>query len=186
MVDHGGLRTALWWFVALSLLILVLGVPAALRTRLKEAGPAAAGVAERAGVLGSLAIVLACLMLAAGELPLAQAYVAAGEEARVAIKATYEWQRLATALIFDVLGFAMLGVWILVSSIVGLRPGGLPKVLAWLGAVTGALNLCVAIGYVTKLGWLGESGLGALAFIALPVWLIWLGIFLWRGRPAAG
>jgi hypothetical protein len=186
MVDHGGLRTALWWFVALSLLILLLGVPAALRARIKEVGTTAAQVAELAGILGPLAIVLACLMLAAGELPLAQAYVAAGEEVRVAIVATYEWQRLATALIFDVFGFAMLGVWILVSSLVGLRPGGLPKVLAWFGVATGVLNLCVAIGYLTKLGWLGESGLGALAFLALPVWLIWLGIVLWRGRPAAG
>ena len=48
------------------------------------------------------------------------------------------------------------------------------------------LNLCVAIGYVTQIGWLGETGLGALAFLALPAWLIWLGIvFVKSGRAAA-
>ena len=189
MVVHGGTRIALWWTVCLTFLILSLGVPVALRARLKDLGPTAAQVAELAGILGSLAIVLACLMLAAGELPLAQAYVAAGEEARVAIVATYEWQRLATALIFDVFGFAMLGAWIVASSIVGLRAdgssaGGLPKALGWFGVVTGVLNLCVAIGYVTQIGWLGETGLGALAFLALPAWLIWLCIAFSRTRPA--
>jgi hypothetical protein len=190
MTTHGGMRIALWWFVGLTFLILSLGVPFALRAKLAGLSPAAAQVAELAGILGPLAIVLACLMLAAGELPLAKAYVSAGKEARLAIVATYEWQRLATALIFDVFGFAMLGVWIVANSIVGLRAdgssaGGLPKAIAWFGIATGVLNLCVAIGYVTKIGWLGETGIGALAFLALPAWLIWLGIVLWRTGRAA-
>jgi hypothetical protein len=180
MAVHRGMRVALWWMVCLTFLVLLLGVPFALRAKLAPFSPTTAQVAERAGILGSLAIVLACLMLAAGELPLARAYVEANEEARLAIVATYEWQRLATALIFDVFGFAMLGVWIVASSVVGLRPGRLPKALAWFGVVTGVLNLCVAIGYVTKIGWLGETGVGALAFLALPAWLIWLGIALWK------
>jgi hypothetical protein len=29
---------------------------------------------------------------------------------------------------------------------------------------------------MTKLEWLGETGLGALSFLAVPVWLIWLGV----------
>jgi len=190
MAAQGGTRIALWWTVCLTFVLLTLGVPMALRTRLVGLGPTATQVAELAGILGSLAIVLACLMLAAGELPLAQAYVAAGEEARLAIVATYQWQRLATALIFDVFGFAMLGVWIVVSSVVGLRAdgssgGGLPKALGWFGVVTGVLNLCVAIGYVFKIGWLGEFGVGMLAFVTLPAWLIWLGIVLWRTGQGA-
>ena len=190
MAAQGGTRIALWWTVCLTFILVLLGVPMTLRARLRDLGPTAAQVAELAGILGSLAIVLACLMLAAGELPLAQAYVAAGEEARLAIVATYQWQRLATALIFDVFGFAMLGVWVVVNSVVGLRAdgspgGGLPKVLGWFGIVTGVLSLCVAIGYVTKIGWLGESGVGMLAFVALPAWLIWLGIVLARSGRAA-
>jgi hypothetical protein len=189
MAAQGGTRVALWWTVCLTFVLVLLGVPMALRARLVDLGPTAAQVAELAGLLGALAIVLACLMLAAGELPLAQAYVAAGEEARVAIVATYQWQRLATALIFDVFGFAMLGVWVVVSSVVGLRAdgssgGGLPRALGGFGVVTGVLSLCVAIGYVTKIAWLGESGVGMLAFVALPAWLIWLGVVLARSGRA--
>ena len=61
-------------------------------------------------IQGAFTIILASLLLAAGEPPLAQAYVEASEEARLAIVAVYEWQRLATALLFDAFGFFLLGV----------------------------------------------------------------------------
>ena len=67
-----------------------------------------------------------------------------------------------------------------VGSAGGLRSGGLPKGIGWFGVVAGLLSLCVAAGYVTKIGWLGETGLGTLAFVAVPAWLIWLGVVLWR------
>ena len=180
MVAHGGVRVALWWTVCLALLVVLLGVPFALRRKLANYGPTPAQVAELAGVLGAFSIILASLALAAGEMPLAQAYVAASVEARPAIVAIYEWQRLVTALLFDVLGFFLLGVWILVSSAAGLRCGGLPKGIGWFGVVAGVLSLCVATGYVTEITWLGELGLGALAFLAVPAWLIGLGITFWR------
>jgi hypothetical protein len=180
MAAHGGIRVALWWTVCLAFVVVLLGVPFALRRKLADSGPTPAQVAELAGVLGAFSIILASLALAAGEMPLAQAYVAASAEARPAIVATYEWQQLVTALLFDVLGFFLLGVWILVSSAASLRCGGLPKAIGWFGVVTGLLSLCVAIGYVTEITWLGELGLGALAFLAVPAWLIGLGITFWR------
>jgi hypothetical protein len=97
---------------------------------------------------------------------------------RPGVVATYEWQRLVTALLFDVLGFTLIGVWIAVSSVAGLRSHRLPRVLGWLGVVTGGLCLCLAAGYLSKVGWLGEMGLGAASFVAVPVWLIWLGAVL--------
>jgi hypothetical protein len=180
MAVHGGVRVALWWTVCLAFLVVLFGVPFALRRKLENLSPTAAQIAELAGILGPFAIILASLILAAGELPLAQAYVEAGEEARTAIVAVYEWQRLTTALLFDVFGFSMLGVWILVGSVVGLRFAGLPKGISWFGIVTALLSLSVAIGYITKIRWLGETGLGALAFLAVPAWLIWLGIVFWK------
>lgn len=180
MVDHGSVRIALWWTVILAFLLAIFGVPFALRKKLENSNSVAAKLAELAGILGSFTIILASLLLAAGELPLAQAFVEAGEEARLAIVAIYNWQRLATALLFDVLGFFLLGLWIIVSSIVGLRTSGLPRGLSWFGIVTAVLNFSVAIGYVSKIEWLGETGLGALAFLAVPVWLIWLGIVFWK------
>lgn len=180
MAVHGGVRVALWWTVCLAFLIALFGVPYALRKKLEYLHPTAARLAELAGILGSFTIILASLLLVAGELPLAQAYVGASEEARHAIVAIYEWQRLATALLFDVFAFVLLGIWIFVSSVAGLRSGGLPKGIGWFGVVTALLCFSFSVGYVTKMGWLGETGLGVLSFLALPVWLIWLGVVFWR------
>jgi hypothetical protein len=184
MAASGTPRVALWWIVAGAFAVTLLGVPMGLRDRLAghrgrdipaRAVEAAAWIAERAGVVGCLALVLACLMLAAGEPALARAYVGATPDAQVGIVATYEWQRLVTALLFDVLGFALVGVWIAVSSVAGLRSRRLPRALGGFGVLTGVLCLCVAVGYLAQVGWLGEFGLGAASFVALPVWLIWLG-----------
>ena len=180
MTVHGSTRIALWWTVCLAFLIILFGVPFALRRKLENLSPTAAQLAELAGILGAFTIILASLLLAAGELPLAQAYVEASEEARLAIVAIYEWQRLATAILFDVFGFFLMGVWIFVSSIAGLRSGGLPKGISWFGVVTALLTFSIATGYVTKIKWLGETGLGTLAFLAMPAWLIWLGIVFWK------
>ena len=180
MAVHGGVRVALWWSVCLAFLILLFGVPFALRRKLEILTPTAAKLAELAGILGTSTIILASLLLAAGELPLAQAYVEASEEARLAIVAIYEWQRLTTAILFDVFGFFLLSVWIFVGSVAGLRSGGLPKGISWFGVVAALLSFSFATGYITKIVWLGESGLGALAFLAVPAWLIWLGVIFWK------
>jgi hypothetical protein len=178
MVDHGGIRIALWWTVCLAFLIALFGVPLALRVKLESLTPTAARLAELAGILGAFTIILASLLLAAGELPLAQAYVSAGEGARPAVVAIYEWQRLATAILFDVLGIFLLGVWIVIGSLAGLRTGSLPKSISWFGIFASSLCFIFVIGYLTKIPWLGETGLGALAFLAVPAWLIWLGVVL--------
>jgi hypothetical protein len=180
MTEHGSVRIALWWTVCLAFLIAIFGVPYALRRKLENANPTASRIAELAGILGAFTIILASLLLVAGEMPLAQAYVAASGEARPAIVAIYEWQRLATAILFDVLGIFLLGVWILLSSITGLRASGLPKGISWFGVAAALLCLSFVTGYLTKIALLGETGVGALAFLAVPAWLIWLGIVLMK------
>jgi hypothetical protein len=151
MAAHGGVRVALWWAICLAFGVLLFGAPTALRRRLEGHHPAAARISEWAGILGAFTIILASLMLAAGEMPLAQAYVGASQGARPAIVAIYEWQRLVTALLFDVLGFFLLGVWILVGSMAGLRSGALPTRITWFGVLASLLCFCVATGYVTKI-----------------------------------
>jgi len=180
MVEHGNVRQALWWSVCLPFLVAPFGVPQALKKRLESFYPPAPQIAELAGVLGFFTFLLATLVLVAGEMPLAREYVAAGEQARPAIVATYEWQRLVTALIFDGLGFFLIGVWIFVSSVVGLRSGELPRGLGRFGVVTALTCFSFAVGYVTGIKWLGETGVGVLAFLAIPVWLVWLGRVLWQ------
>jgi hypothetical protein len=180
MAVQGSVRVLLWWTVSVAFLIVLFGVPLALRRKLEGHSPTAVILAELAGILGAFTIVLASLLLAAGERPLSRAYVEASKEARSAIVAIYEWQRLTTALLFDVLGFFLLGVWIFVSSAAGLRTRGLPAGISWFGLITALLCFSFSIGYVTKITWLGETGLGALAFLFVPVWLVWLGIVLWK------
>jgi hypothetical protein len=180
MAVHGNVRIALWWTVCLAFLIVLFGVPLALRKKLEDYNFTASKLAELAGVLGSFTLILASLLLAAGEPPLAQAYVNSNEGIRPAIIATYEWQRLTTAILFDVLGFFLIGVWIFVSSVVGFRSQGLPRGISWFGIFTGVLCFSFVSGYITKIEWLGETGLGALAFLAIPTWLIWLGMLLWK------
>ena len=72
MEHHGhyvtGMNNQVVWgmpHVFAIFLIVLLGVPFALRKKLANLSPAAAQVAELAGILGAFAIVLASLMLAA-------------------------------------------------------------------------------------------------------------------------
>jgi hypothetical protein len=181
MAVHGDIRIALWWTVSLAFLIMLFGVPLALKRKLEDYSFTASKLAELAGILGAFTLVVASLLLAAGESPLAEAYDNASEDIRPAVIALYEWQRLATAILFDVLGFFLLGVWIFVSSIVGFQSRGLPRGISGFGIFTGVLCFSFVVGYITRIGWLGETGLGALAFLAVPAWLIWLGILLWKG-----
>lgn len=180
MAGHGGVRIGLWWATCLAFLIVLFGIPQALREMTQTDNPSAARIAELAGILGSFTLVLATLILAAGELPLARAYVGAGAETQAAIVATYEWQRLVTAILFDVCGFFLLGLWTLTSSATGLHTGKLPKALGWFGIVTGLFEFCFAIGYLTQIRWLGEFGIGVVSFLAMPIWMIWLGVVMWR------
>ena len=78
------------------------------------------------------------------------------------------------------LGFFLLSVWITASSVAGWLTSRLPKGLDWFGIITGLLTLCFVIGYVTDTGWLRELGIGALSLLAMPAWMIWLGVVLWR------
>jgi hypothetical protein len=176
MADRGELRVALWWFVSISFGVMMLGAPTGLRSRIEGSSPVAARVSELAGILGAFSLVVSGLMLAGGEMPVAIAYINAAGDSRDAIVALYEWQRLATALLFDVLGFGLLGIWIGVGCIAGLRTRVVRTPLGILGLLTALLLVCFAFGYALQIPWLGESGIGAASFLALPAWLIWFGV----------
>ena len=176
MVADGNLRIALWWIVAFAFLMMMFGVPSALRREIDQSSPVGARMSELAGVFGTFILVVSSLMLAAGEMPIGQAFVNAGQASQDAIVTLYEWQRLVTALLFDVLGFGLLGVWIGVASVSGLRSKTLSPWFAVFGILASFLLFCFAVGYALDVSWLGESGIGAASFLALPVWLIWFGV----------
>ncbi len=180
VVESGQVRVALWWAIVIPFTIALFGCPFELKRRLEFYAPSIGEISALAGILGFFIIIVASLMLLAGEPTLARAYMGAGEEARQAIVATYEWQRLVTAFLFDALGLFMLGLWIFLGSIAGLRYKALPKRVSQFGIFTALCTLSCALGYVTKIRWLGEFGIGQLSFIALPAWMIWFGLILWR------
>jgi hypothetical protein len=80
---------------------------------------------------------------------------------------------------------AIVGLWWLVTSIVGLARGALPAGPAWAGVVAGSAIIVTAIGFV-----LGgqQHPLSAAGFIvgavAVPVWAFWLGRVLASGTAS--
>lgn len=70
------------------------------------------------------------------------------------------------------------GLWVLLASLAGLRSGGAPRPLNYLGIVVGAAGL------LTTIPALGE--LGAIFGLGLILWFGWLGIVMLRGGPDAG
>jgi hypothetical protein len=178
MAEKGSVRVALWWTACISFLIAFLAVPSALGRRLDRFSPAASRVAETAGWSGFFTLLVSGLMLAAGELPLARAYVGAAETARPAIVAVYVWQQLVTAVLFDVLGFFLIGVMLLAAGAAGWRSKRLPGALCKFSLFAALTSFAFAVGNGTRTGWLGETGFGMLAFLAVPAWMIWFGIFL--------
>ena len=64
------------------------------------------------------------------------------------------------------------GLWLLLVSMAGLRAGGLPKALNYLGIVVSVAGLATIIPALGELG--SVFGLGIIA------WLTWLGITLLR------
>lgn len=99
-------------------------------------------------------------------------------------------------------GFGLIGLWVLISSITGLRSGVLPRGLAWAGillAITPALALLAVFrleSIATGLtGMAGQTGsfqmslpvtviflLGFISYAGLPVWFIAMGRLLASGR----
>lgn len=109
-----------------------------------------------------------------------------------------------TSLILGIGGFGLIGLWLLLTSGMGLLGGALPKSLAWaslLLAITPTLAL-VAMFRADRVaaalsGMAGQAALplsplayvfmalGAISYAALPLWLIWVGRLFLSGRLGA-
>ena len=72
MAVEGRVRIALWWTVIIVFLIILFGVPFALSKKLQKVSPTFAKVAELSGILGSFTIIISSMLLAGGEMPLAE------------------------------------------------------------------------------------------------------------------
>ena len=82
---------------------------------------------------------------------------------------------------YSLMSFGLVGAWSLTVNSLGYRWGRLPKALALIGCVGGALYEMVFLGTVMGSEVLIDIA-AAGAMVLGPVWFIWLGLFLVRRR----
>jgi hypothetical protein len=145
---------------AISIFQFVLLIPVALALHriLALHAPSVSGVATALGIGAMLAIAFLQLLLVLG---------------------TVQFEQTLRPILL--LG-AIVGVWWLATSILGLARGALPAGPAWSGVAAGAAIIITAIGFV--LGGqqhpLATAGL-VVGAVAVPVWAVWLGKVLASG-----
>ena len=74
---------------------------------------------------------------------------------------------------------ALIGVWLILTSVFSSVNGQIPQFLAWVGISAGAGFIATVIGFL----WIGQQSIlftfGALVLgISFPIWAIWLGRLL--------
>ena len=87
-----------------------------------------------------------------------------------------------------ILTFGLSGLAVLVMARLMSRGGGFPARLALLGYLSGVLLVLIYLGRLIVLDPVSPLILGPAAlegFVVNPVWYIWLGMTLWRGRQSA-
>lgn len=150
--------------------------------RLNSASQPAAMVATTAGLTGFFAVAIGSLLLVAGRIDFEQ------------------------SLLPGIGGFGLVGLWVLVSSILGLANGTLPRGVAWTGVLLGIAPTLALLavfradsvaGGLSAMGGQSSAGfslsplvtafiaLAALSYAALPIWFIWLGRLFTSSRLAA-
>ena len=78
------------------------------------------------------------------------------------------------------LGFGAVGLWVLVVSLLALRAGTWPKLLAYGGIAVAVASWLVVAGFVLNLEILITIAAGVGGVILAPIWYIWLGQRLQR------
>ncbi len=76
------------------------------------------------------------------------------------------------------LRFGAVGLWVLVVSLLALRGGIWPKLLAYIGIGGGIAYILVVFGQVLQIQWLIAIVAGVGGVILIPLWYIWLGLRL--------
>jgi len=81
--------------------------------------------------------------------------------------------------------FALMGVAVVIASLLVLHGGRLPRALAYLGLLAGALLVFVYVGRLVILNphdTVLHTAAVISGFLINPAWFLWLGAVLWRGR----
>jgi hypothetical protein len=84
------------------------------------------------------------------------------------------------------LRFGAVGLWVLAVSVLGLRHGRLPRLLAWCGVAVAVLYWLLVAGSVTENTALLMLGAGLGGILMAPIWFIGVGLNLLRRPVASG
>lgn len=79
------------------------------------------------------------------------------------------------------LGFGAVGLWVFVVSLLALRAGSWPKLLAYVGIATAVAYWLIVVGFVFNQEMLFTLGAALGGIILAPIWYIWVGL---RSRQA--
>jgi hypothetical protein len=117
-------------------------------------------------------------LLSIARLPgIAAAYVAGDASTKAALAAVWK----ASIDLFGVWGYAAVGFWILVMSILALRNAALPRWLAYLGLLVAVIHLVIPFGAGFKLQPILIAAV-VISIVTLPPWYVWVGLVLRRGE----
>jgi uncharacterized protein DUF4386 len=76
------------------------------------------------------------------------------------------------------LGFGVVGLWVLVVSLLALRAGTWPKLLAYIGIATAVAYWLIVVGSIFNLEALFTIAAALGGIILAPIWYIWTGLRL--------
>jgi hypothetical protein len=158
----------LYVFFGFALIVLSL----ALYNWLKSASPELMQVATAMGIIWSGSLIASGMVANAGIAPVVALY------ARDPAQAALTWQGIEAVAngLGNANGEILGGLWALLVSLAALRAGGLPRALALLGLLVGA------VGIISILPGLTGAMVGIFA-LGQIIWFLWLGVVLLRSNP---
>jgi hypothetical protein len=163
--------TNLLMYVFFGIFLIVLSL--ALYDRLKSGAPAIMQVATVIGIIWAGSLIASGMVSNAGIAPVVALY------AKDPAQAALTWQGIESVAsgLGNANGEILGGLLVLLVSLAGLRAGGLPKGLNFLGLLVGAVGIISIIPGLTEL-MIGVFGLSQI------IWFVWLGIVLLRSTPS--
>jgi hypothetical protein len=158
----------LYVFFGFALIVLSL----ALYDWLKSASPELMQVATAMGIIWSGSLIASGMVANAGIAPVVALY------AKDPAQAALTWQGIEAVAngLGNANGEILGGLWALLVSLAALRAGGLPRALALLGLLVGAMGILSILPALTG-AMVGFFALGQI------IWFLWLGIVLLRSNP---
>ncbi len=171
--DGSGLLQLYYWIFAVGAL-LAIAVVQAVSDRVQSGHESSIRWLAMLATIGFAVHAASYLILQDHSPKLAELYVAADESARTAIVALGVRSLDPDGL----MGFGLVGLWILVVSWLAIKGGHFPKILAIIGILGGILYILVAAGFILDHTMLIAISAGLGGIVIAPIWYIWIGFVL--------